>query len=103
MRVAVMLRTIDQRRGTGIDARDIVAELPRTEPENESLLPYRTDRHLGRRGGFPDAIERLLRAASKALRDPRAVPRATGLRRVGASSRGRCARKTLAVLREAAR
>ncbi len=76
MRVAVMLRTIDETGGIGVYTRNIVAELLRIAPDDEFLLLYRTDRHLGRYGGFPNATERLLPAANKVLWDQLAVPRA---------------------------
>ncbi len=76
MRIAVMLRPIDETGGIGVYTRNIVEELLRVAPDDEFLLLYRTRKHLGRYAHHPNARERLLEAPGKAVWDQLAVPRA---------------------------
>lgn len=76
MRIAVMLRAMDERGGVGVYARNLVEHLLGLGLQDEYLLLYRTSRHLGLHGGKSGVIEKVLKAPGKAAWDQIAVPAA---------------------------
>jgi glycosyltransferase involved in cell wall biosynthesis len=74
MRIAVMLRCLDERGGVSVYARNVVEELLRVDDRNHYVLLYRSDRHRGAFGTRPNVTERVLRGRSKAWWDQVAVP-----------------------------
>jgi glycosyltransferase involved in cell wall biosynthesis len=82
VRIAVMLRTLDEKGGIGVYSRNLVETLLEIDGRNEYLLLYRNPDHLGRYGDRPNVTERVLAVRSKALWDQVAVPLAC--RRLGA-------------------
>lgn len=76
MRIAVMLRAMDERGGISVYARNLLDHLLSLGLEDEYLLLYRTSRHLGLHQGKPGVTERVLSAPGKALWDQIAVPAA---------------------------
>jgi uncharacterized protein (TIRG00374 family) len=74
MRIAIMMRAIDQDSGLRSYVEGLVDEMLRIDGWNQYILLYRTDRSLGRFSGIPNAKERLIRAPHKFLWDQVAVP-----------------------------
>lgn len=82
MRIAIMLRTFDEKGGVAVYSRNLVETLLEADPRNEYALLYRNPEHLGLYANRPRVSEHLLTAPNKALWDQWAVPRAC--RRLGA-------------------
>jgi glycosyltransferase involved in cell wall biosynthesis len=82
MRIAVMLRALDERGGIGVYTRNLVETLLALDPHNDYLLLYRNPENVGRYADRPNVTERVVRAWGKALWDQVAVPRE--LHRTGA-------------------
>jgi glycosyltransferase involved in cell wall biosynthesis len=82
VRIAVMLRTLDEKGGIGVYSRNLVETLLDLDHHNQYELLYRSREQLGRYAGRPNVAEHLLEARSKALWDQVTVPRAC--RRLGA-------------------
>lgn len=76
MRIAVMLRTLDEKGGIAVYSRNLVETLLDLDPANQYELLYRSREHVGRYASRPNVREHLLEAGSKALWDQWAVPRA---------------------------
>src|SRR5437016_460164 len=74
MKIAIMMRAIDQDSGFHAYVDGLVDALLRIDGENLYLLLHRTPKWLGRFGAFPNAREILLRAPHKFLWDQVAVP-----------------------------
>lgn len=74
MRLAVMMRAIDQGGGLHVYTRRLVGAMLEAAPQHEFFLYYRTDDWCGRFAGFGNATERLLKAPHKLLWDQVAVP-----------------------------
>ncbi len=74
MKIAVMMRAIDQDSGFRVYVDGLLDALLRIDDENTYLLLYRTPKWFGRFGSFPNAREILLRAPHKFLWDQVAVP-----------------------------
>ena len=82
MRIAVMLRTLDERGGISVYSSNLVEALLDDGASHDYVLLYRSAAHLGRFGARDNVEERVLPGRSKALWDQVTVPRAC--RRVGA-------------------
>ncbi|HUG04299.1 MAG TPA: hypothetical protein VML92_07720, partial [Steroidobacteraceae bacterium] len=82
MRIAVMLRTLEEKGGIGVYSRNLIETLLDVDPVNEYLLLYRDAAQLGRYAGRPRVSEHLLPAHGKAWWDQVSVPRAC--RKLGA-------------------
>jgi glycosyltransferase involved in cell wall biosynthesis len=74
MRIGMMLRSIDERGGVGIYARNIVEELLRIDRTNQYILFYRNSRNIGRFTQYTNVTEREVRAPNKALWDQVSIP-----------------------------
>ena len=82
MRIAVMLRTLEEKGGIGVYSRNLVETLLDLDPVNEYLLLYQNPGQLGRYAGRSRVSEHLLPAHGKAWWDQVSVPRAC--RKLGA-------------------
>jgi hypothetical protein len=67
MKIAIMMRPIDQDSGFHVYVEGLVESLLRFEDEHTYLLLYRTPKWLGRFASFPKAKEILVRAPHKFL------------------------------------
>jgi glycosyltransferase involved in cell wall biosynthesis len=76
VRIAVMLRTLDEQGGISVYSANLVESLLEAGSGHRFLLLYRSARHIGRFGARGDVEERVLPGRSKALWDQVAVPRA---------------------------
>jgi glycosyltransferase involved in cell wall biosynthesis len=74
MRIALMLRTLDERGGIGVYTRNLVETLLSLDQENEYILLYRNPANLGRYSHHGNVAERVVSAWGKALWDQVAVP-----------------------------
>lgn len=74
MRLAVMMRAIDQGGGLHIYTRRLVEAMLEAAPEHQFFLYFRTDEWLGHFAGYDNATERLVRAPHKLFWDQAAVP-----------------------------
>lgn len=74
MRIGVMLRSIDENQGIGIYTRNLMPRLLKLDRQNEYVLIYRTDRHLGRFAEFRNVREVVLGLPLTALWDQIGVP-----------------------------
>jgi len=74
MRIGVMMRSADEVGGIGVYARNIVEELLEIDSENQYILLYKTDKHLGRYSNYPNCKEILLKKGNKAIWDQIVVP-----------------------------
>ncbi|MFQ5890968.1 MAG: glycosyltransferase family 4 protein [Gemmatimonadota bacterium] len=74
MRIAIMLRALDELGGIGVYTRYLTEELLAVDHDNEYVLLYRSPVHLGRFADRENVTEVLLRAPGKALWDQVAVP-----------------------------
>jgi hypothetical protein len=74
MKIAIMMRSIDQDSGFRVYVEGLVESLLRFEDEHTYLLLYRTPKWLGRFASFPKAKEILVRAPHKFFWDQVAVP-----------------------------
>ena len=71
-----MMRSADEAGGISVYARNIVEELLKLDQENEYVLFYKTEKHLGRYKSFANCREMLLAGKSKAIWDQITIPRA---------------------------
>lgn len=76
MRIGIMMRSADEAGGIGVYARNIVEELLQLDHENEYILFYKSDKHLGRYAGFANCQELFLPGGNKAIWDQITIPRA---------------------------
>ena len=74
MRIALMLRTLDEQGGIGVYSRNLIETLLELDAANEYLLLYRSAAQLGRYAGRPRVTEHLLQAPNKAWWDQVSVP-----------------------------
>jgi glycosyltransferase involved in cell wall biosynthesis len=74
MRIAVMLRTLDENGGIGVYTRNLIETLLSIDAENEYVLLYRNPAHVGRFAGHPNVTERLVHGRYKAVWDQIGVP-----------------------------
>jgi glycosyltransferase involved in cell wall biosynthesis len=74
MRIAIMLRTLDEHGGISVYTRNLVRALLDQPTAHEYLLLYRTDRHRGTFGQHERVSEQVLPARSKAVWDQFSVP-----------------------------
>ncbi len=74
MRIAVMLRALDQRGGVEVYARNLLEQLLDLDTRNDYVLLYRSRRHLGRHRARPNVREALVHAADTLSWDQVAVP-----------------------------
>jgi glycosyltransferase involved in cell wall biosynthesis len=77
LRIAIMLRTLDERGGISVYSANLVQALLDAGGDDHYLLLYRSAAHLGRFGSHANVHEQVLPARSKALWDQVAVPRAS--------------------------
>ena len=82
MRIALMLRTLDETGGIAIYSRYLTEELLALDRRNDYVLLYRSPSHVGRFAARPNVTERVVRAPNKALWDQVAVPLACWRHRV---------------------
>ena len=76
MRIAIMLRTLDERGGVSVYSANLVQALLAAGSDDHFLLLYRSAAHLRRFGSQPNVRELVLPSRSKALWDQVVVPRA---------------------------
>jgi glycosyltransferase involved in cell wall biosynthesis len=76
MRIAVMLRTLEEKGGIGVYSRNLIETLLDLDPSNHYDLLYSSAAQLGRYAHCPNVTEHVLAARSKALWDQVAVPQA---------------------------
>src|SRR3990172_3948975 len=74
MKIAIMLRAMDQESGFRAYVEGLVDTLLAIDPDDAFLLLYRTSKWFGRFGSRPNAQEVLLRAPNKLIWDQVAVP-----------------------------
>jgi len=74
VRIAVMLRTLEEKGGIGVYSRNLTEALLELDTRNEYHLLYRNREQLGRYAGRPNVTEHLLEAGNKALWDQWRVP-----------------------------
>jgi glycosyltransferase involved in cell wall biosynthesis len=74
MRIAVMLRALDERGGIGVYTRYLIEHLLSLDRENEYILLYRNPAHLGRFASRPNVQERLVAGWGVAAWDQIGVP-----------------------------
>lgn len=79
MRIAIMLRTLDERGGIAIYSENLVSALLDCDSADRFVLLYRNAAHVGRFGARPNVEELVLGNRSKALWDQLSVPRACRL------------------------
>ena len=82
LRIAIMLRSLDEKGGIGVYSDNITRELLELDSSNRYILMYANAGNLGRHSHRPNVEERVVRAPQKLVWDQVAVPRA--LRREGA-------------------
>ena len=75
MKIAIMMRAMDQDSGLRVYAEQLVDSLLRIDEQNEYLLLYRTEKWFHRYSAFKNAKEVLLTIPHKFLWDQVAVPR----------------------------
>src|SRR5918995_2430378 len=74
MRIAVMLRTLDEKGGIGVYTANLLQALLDNDVRNHYLLLYRNPAHVGRHGGRANVSEHVLPGRSKAMWDQLSVP-----------------------------
>jgi glycosyltransferase involved in cell wall biosynthesis len=74
MRIAVMLRSLDEKGGIGVYTRNLVETLLALDAGSEFVLLYRDAGNLGRYAHHANVTERVVRAWGKAMWDQVAVP-----------------------------
>lgn len=74
MKIAVMIRAMDQDDGIGYGIERLVEKMLELDQQNSYLLLYRTRKRFGRFSGYPNVKEVLLKAPHKLLWDQVAVP-----------------------------
>jgi glycosyltransferase involved in cell wall biosynthesis len=75
MRIAIMLRTLDEHGGISVYTRNLVRALLAEETDHDYLLLYRSNQHVGSFGRHPRISEHVLPGKSKAVWDQLTVPR----------------------------
>jgi glycosyltransferase involved in cell wall biosynthesis len=81
MRIALMLRTLDEKGGIGVYSRNLVETLLDIDHSNEYVLFYRTRDNVGRYADRPNVREVVIRGRNRAVWDQVAVPRAAARER----------------------
>jgi glycosyltransferase involved in cell wall biosynthesis len=76
MRIAVMLRSLDEKGGIGVYTRNLLDTLLSLDRENEYVLLYRDPGNVGRYADRPNVTERVVHGRYKAVWDQIGVPRA---------------------------
>ena len=76
MRIAIMLRTLDEHGGISVYTRNLVGALLEQKADHDYLLLYRSAHHVGSFGPHERVAEHVLPDRSKALWDQVTVPRA---------------------------
>jgi glycosyltransferase involved in cell wall biosynthesis len=76
MRIGIMLRSIDEKGGVGVYARNIVKELLQLDQNNEYVLFYANPSNLGLFSRYANVTESWVRGWNKAHWDQIAIPRA---------------------------
>lgn len=76
MRIGIMLRSIDEKGGVGVYARNIVKELLQLDSRNQYVLFYANPANLGLFSHQVNVKERLVKGSNKAYWDQVAIPRA---------------------------
>jgi glycosyltransferase involved in cell wall biosynthesis len=76
VRIAIMLRALDERGGVSVYSANLVQALLAAGSDHQYLLLYRSAAHLGRFGSQQNVREQVLPSRSKALWDQVVVPRA---------------------------
>jgi glycosyltransferase involved in cell wall biosynthesis len=74
MKIAIMMRAMDQDSGHQAIIMGLVENMLKIDQNNTYLLLYRTDKFFGRFAGYPNAQEKLISAPHKLLWDQVAVP-----------------------------
>ena len=74
MRIGVMLRAFDEKGGISVYAQNIVKELLQLDEQNEYVLFYRSEQHLGRFVHHTNVTEKVVRGANKVYWDQLAIP-----------------------------
>jgi glycosyltransferase involved in cell wall biosynthesis len=74
MKIAIMMRAIDQDSGFRKILEDLVGNMLRLDSRNSYVLIYRTRKHYGRFASYPNAQEVLTRSVHKLLWDQILVP-----------------------------
>ncbi|NQU39089.1 MAG: glycosyltransferase family 4 protein [Lentisphaerae bacterium] len=74
LRIALVLRGIEERQGTGVYTRNLTDELLAMDRKNEYVLFYSNPDLLGHYSQYDNVTERVLRAPGKLLWDQIAVP-----------------------------
>lgn len=74
MRIAVMLRSLDEKGGIGVYTKNLIETLLSIDQDNEYVLLYRREANIGRYAGRPNVKEVAVRGWGKALWDQVAVP-----------------------------
>jgi glycosyltransferase involved in cell wall biosynthesis len=74
MRIAVMLRTLDEKGGIGVYTRNLIESLLGIDQENQYVLLYRNPANLGRFAAHPNVTERVVPGRYKAVWDQIRVP-----------------------------
>jgi glycosyltransferase involved in cell wall biosynthesis len=74
MRIAVMLRSLDEKGGIGVYTRNLIDTLLSIDHENEYLLLYRDPANMGRFAGRTNLREKIVRGSNNAVWDQIGVP-----------------------------
>lgn len=74
MRIAVMLRSLDEKGGIGVYTRNLIETLLSVDPENRYILLYRDPANIGRYADRPNVEERVVGGWGKAMWDQVGVP-----------------------------
>jgi len=74
MRVALMLRSLDEKGGIGVYTRNLVETLLSIDRDNEYLLLYRNPANLGRFTHRANVVEKIVRGRNNAVWDQIGVP-----------------------------
>lgn len=74
MRIAVMLRSLDEKGGIGVYTANLVETLLSLDRENEYLLLYRDPANVGRYAERPNVREKVVRGRNNAVWDQIGVP-----------------------------
>ena len=82
MRIAVMLRSLDEKGGIGVYTKNLVDNLLSIDRDNEYLLLYRDPSNIGRYADRPNVREKVVRGRNKAVWDQIGVPVAIRKERV---------------------
>ncbi len=74
MRIGMMLRSVDEKGGIGVYARNVTKELLNIDRTNQYILFYRHVSNLGRFAYYNNVTEHVVKAPNKALWDQISVP-----------------------------